>query len=104
MLSRGELIIAEPTLKSAEVDMPDRRANEPNLFSSATSMRAVPLGEGFARHHQGQQRQHLIALIMILVLAGIPWLWLSRPDTRDRRSQRSAQSRSSLKSHHLEKG
>jgi signal transduction histidine kinase/DNA-binding response OmpR family regulator len=82
MLSRGELIIAEPTLKSAEVDMPDRRANEPNLFSSATSMRAVPLGEGFARHHQGQQRQHLIALIMILVLAGIPWLWLSRPDTR----------------------
>lgn len=67
--------------------MSERRVDEENLITSATTMRAVPLGEGFARHHHGQQRQHLIALIMILVLAGIPWLWLSRPHAADTKKQ-----------------
>ena len=59
-------------------NMAERPGHRRTLFVPATGLRAVPLGEGFARHNLGQQRQHLIALIAILILAGIPWIWLTR--------------------------
>ena len=47
------------------------------IFSPSQACRPVSLGEGFARHSQIQQRQHLFALIMILILSLIPWIWLT---------------------------